>query len=68
MKLFCYKINKLHLCKPLIRAIESLPIKDKFSLSQLVTYRSVCLSWSHTDSTWEGRLCSIVTTKVRKST
>lgn len=34
-----FKINKLHLCKPLIRAIESLPIKDKFSLSQLVTYR-----------------------------
>ncbi|XP_059163667.1 PCI domain-containing protein 2-like isoform X2 [Physella acuta] len=34
-----FKINKLHLCKPLIRAIENLPIKDKFSLSQLVTYR-----------------------------
>ncbi|KAK3585965.1 hypothetical protein CHS0354_038509 [Potamilus streckersoni] len=34
-----FKINKLHLCKPLIRAIDSLPIKDKFSLSQLVTFR-----------------------------
>ncbi|KAI8743698.1 PCI domain-containing protein 2 [Biomphalaria glabrata] len=34
-----FKINKLHLCKPLIRAIESLPIKDKFSLSQLITFR-----------------------------
>jgi len=34
-----FRINKLHLCKPLIRAIESLPFKDKFSLSQLVTYR-----------------------------
>ncbi|KAK7484463.1 hypothetical protein BaRGS_00024348 [Batillaria attramentaria] len=34
-----FKINKLHLCKPLIRAIESLPIKDRFSLSQLITYR-----------------------------
>lgn len=34
-----FKINKLHLCKPLIRAIESLPIKDKFSLSQMVTFR-----------------------------
>lgn len=33
------QINKLHLCKPLIRAIDSLPIKDKFSISQLVTYR-----------------------------
>ncbi|XP_067944612.1 PCI domain-containing protein 2-like [Watersipora subatra] len=34
-----FRINKLHLCKPLTRAIDSLPIKDKFSLSQLVTYR-----------------------------
>jgi hypothetical protein len=34
-----FKINKLHLCKPLIRAIDSLPIKDRFSKSQLVTYR-----------------------------
>ncbi|KAH9514711.1 PCI domain-containing protein 2 [Bulinus truncatus] len=34
-----FKINKLHLCKPLIRAIDSLPIKEKFSLSQLVTYK-----------------------------
>lgn len=34
-----FKINKLHLCKPLIRAIDSLPIKDKFTLSQKVTYR-----------------------------
>lgn len=34
-----FKINKLHLCKPLIRAIDSLPIKDRFSISQLVTYR-----------------------------
>ncbi|XP_064638831.1 PCI domain-containing protein 2-like [Lineus longissimus] len=34
-----FKINKLHLCKPLIRAMDSLPIKDKFSVSQLITYR-----------------------------
>ncbi|XP_025080088.1 PCI domain-containing protein 2-like [Pomacea canaliculata] len=34
-----FKINKLHLCKPLIRAIDSLPIKERFSLSQLITYR-----------------------------
>ncbi|XP_046572959.1 PCI domain-containing protein 2-like [Haliotis rubra] len=34
-----FKINKLHLCKPLIRAIDSLVIKDRFSLSQLITYR-----------------------------
>lgn len=34
-----FRINKLHLCKPLIRAIESSPFKDSFSLSQQVTYR-----------------------------
>lgn len=34
-----FKINKLHLCKPLIRAIESSPFKDSFSLSQQITYR-----------------------------
>ncbi|XP_043225475.1 PCI domain-containing protein 2-like [Amphibalanus amphitrite] len=34
-----FRVNKLHLCKPLIRAIESLPFKTEFSLSQLVTYR-----------------------------
>lgn len=34
-----FKINKLHLCKPLIRAIESSALKDQFSISQLVTYR-----------------------------
>lgn len=34
-----FKINKLHLCRPLIRAIESLPIREKFSISQMVTYR-----------------------------
>ncbi|XP_017768757.1 PREDICTED: PCI domain-containing protein 2 [Nicrophorus vespilloides] len=33
------KINKLHLCKPLIRAIESSPFKESFSLSQQITYR-----------------------------
>ncbi|XP_027054966.1 PCI domain-containing protein 2-like [Pocillopora damicornis] len=34
-----FKINKLHLCKPLIRAIDSAPIKDQFKLAHLVTYR-----------------------------
>lgn len=34
-----FRINKLHLCKPLIRAIDSLPMKDKFSLSHLITFR-----------------------------
>ncbi|XP_049773663.1 PCI domain-containing protein 2 [Schistocerca nitens] len=34
-----FRINKLHLCKPLIRAIESSPLKDNFSLSQQITYK-----------------------------
>ncbi|EDO39944.1 predicted protein [Nematostella vectensis] len=34
-----FKINKLHLCKPLIRAIDSAPIKDQFKLGHLVAYR-----------------------------
>jgi len=34
-----FKINKLQLCKPLIRAIDALPIKDQFPKSYLVTYR-----------------------------
>ncbi|XP_045604612.1 PCI domain-containing protein 2 [Procambarus clarkii] len=34
-----FKINKLNLCKPMIRAIESLAFKDRFSLSQLITYK-----------------------------
>lgn len=34
-----FKINKLQLCKPLIRAIDALPIKDQFPKSHLVTYR-----------------------------
>ncbi|XP_019871609.1 PCI domain-containing protein 2 [Aethina tumida] len=34
-----FHINKLHLCKPLIRAIDSSPFKDSFSLSQQITYK-----------------------------
>ncbi|XP_030837587.1 PCI domain-containing protein 2 isoform X2 [Strongylocentrotus purpuratus] len=34
-----FKINKLPLCKPLIRAIEGSSLKDRFSISQLVTYK-----------------------------
>jgi len=34
-----FRIGKLHLCKPLIRAIESSNIKDRFTLSQRVTYK-----------------------------
>ncbi|XP_064393757.1 PCI domain-containing protein 2-like isoform X2 [Halichondria panicea] len=38
MKIY-FKINKLHLCKPLIRAIDSSDIKDQFSMADLVTYK-----------------------------
>jgi len=34
-----FKVNKLHLCKPLIRAVESSALKDRFTKSQLVTYK-----------------------------
>uniref|UniRef100_A0A0K8TTQ2 PCI domain-containing protein 2 homolog n=1 Tax=Tabanus bromius TaxID=304241 RepID=A0A0K8TTQ2_TABBR len=34
-----FRINKLHLCKPLIRAIDSSAFKDSFSLSEQVTYK-----------------------------
>ncbi|GBP47680.1 PCI domain-containing protein 2 homolog [Eumeta japonica] len=34
-----FRINKLHLCKPLIRAIDSSPLKDQFPLAQQITYR-----------------------------
>lgn len=34
-----FRINKLHLCKPLIRAIESSQFKEIFPLGQQVTYR-----------------------------
>lgn len=34
-----FRINKLHLMKPLIRAIDSSPLKERFPLSQQITYR-----------------------------
>ncbi|XP_067298994.1 PCI domain-containing protein 2 [Pseudorasbora parva] len=34
-----FKINKLHLCKPLIRAIDSNTLKDEYSIAQRVTYK-----------------------------
>ncbi len=34
-----FRINKLHLCKPLIRAIESSSFKDSFTLAQQITYK-----------------------------
>lgn len=34
-----FRINKLHLCKPLIRAIDSSAFKDQFAKAQQVTYK-----------------------------
>ncbi len=34
-----FKMSQLHLMKPLIRALESSPLKNKFSISQQVTYK-----------------------------
>ncbi|XP_012281296.1 PCI domain-containing protein 2 isoform X2 [Orussus abietinus] len=34
-----FRINKLHLCKPLIRAIDSSAYKDHFALAQQITYK-----------------------------
>ncbi|KAM4795089.1 PCI domain-containing protein 2 [Rhinophrynus dorsalis] len=34
-----FKINKLHLCKPLIRAIDSSNFKDEYTMAQRVTYK-----------------------------
>lgn len=34
-----FRINRLHLCKALIRAIDASPYKEDFSLSQQVTYK-----------------------------
>jgi hypothetical protein len=34
-----FRVNKLHLCKPLIRAIESSSLKDRYPKSQQVTYK-----------------------------
>lgn len=34
-----FRINKLHLCKPLIRAIDGSAYKDQFPMAQQITYR-----------------------------
>ncbi|XP_068148750.1 PCI domain-containing protein 2 homolog [Drosophila tropicalis] len=34
-----FRINKLHLCKPLIRAIENCALKDTFPLPEQITYK-----------------------------
>ncbi|KAK3095176.1 hypothetical protein FSP39_011060 [Pinctada imbricata] len=49
-----FKINKLHLCKPLIRAIESLPIKERFPLAQQVTFKYYVGRKAMFDSDFKG--------------
>jgi hypothetical protein len=34
-----FRINRLQLCKPLIRAIEAQSLKDRFPVPQMVTYK-----------------------------
>lgn len=34
-----FKINRHQLCKPLMRAIESSNLKDRFALAQTITYK-----------------------------
>ncbi|CAH1963445.1 unnamed protein product [Acanthoscelides obtectus] len=49
-----FRINKLHLCKPLIRAIESSPFKENFPLGQQVTYRILVGRKSMYDSDYKA--------------
>ncbi|XP_039570028.1 PCI domain-containing protein 2 isoform X2 [Passer montanus] len=39
LRIFANNINKLHLCKPLIRAIDSSNLKEEYSMAQRVTYK-----------------------------
>ncbi|XP_070539019.1 PCI domain-containing protein 2-like [Ptychodera flava] len=49
-----FKINKLHLCKPLIRAIDSSNLKDQFPISQRVTYKYYVGRKAMFDSDFKG--------------
>jgi len=49
-----FKINKLNLCKPMIRAIESLAFKDQYPLSQLITYKYYTGRKAMFDSDFQG--------------
>lgn len=55
-----FRINKLHLCKPLIRAIDSSPFKDHFTLGQRVTYRFYVGRKAMFDSDYKAGKFSIV--------
>ncbi|VTJ83705.1 Hypothetical predicted protein [Marmota monax] len=54
-----FKINKLHLCKPLIRAIDSSNLRDDYSTAQRVTYKYYVGRKAMFDSDFkQGVLCS----------
>lgn len=55
-----FRINKLHLMKPLIRAIDSSPLKERFSLSQQITFRYfVGIKYMFDSDYVNGKLCII---------
>jgi len=49
-----FKINKLNLCKPMIRAVEALSFKDQYPISQLVTYKYYTGRKAMFDSDYKG--------------
>ncbi|KFB38710.1 AGAP008498-PA-like protein [Anopheles sinensis] len=49
-----FRINKLHLCKPLIRAIDSSNFKENFSLAQRITYKYLAGRKSMYDSNFKS--------------
>lgn len=49
-----FKINKLNLMKPMIRAIDSLQFRDRYPLSQLITYRYYTGRKAMFDSDFKG--------------
>lgn len=49
-----FKINKLNLMKPMIRAIDALQFRDRYPLSQLITYRYYTGRKSMFDSDFQG--------------
>lgn len=54
-----FQINKLHLCKPLIRAIDSSNLKTDFSPAQTVTYKYYVGRKAMFDSDFKlGKTCS----------
>ncbi|KAH8357589.1 hypothetical protein KR200_001749 [Drosophila serrata] len=49
-----FRINKLHLCKPLIRAIDNCVFKDSFPLPEQITYKYFVGRRAMFDSNYQG--------------